>query len=126
MMRICRYEAAGEIQPYAAQMQTVRVLILAYLTPDLPDRSAPYANFQRNCRSGARVLSWGTEMESDMNSDEIKGKWKQLTGDVKSRWGKLTDDDLTQIDSEKDKLVGKIQERYGKTREEAEKELENW
>ncbi|HCY56647.1 MAG TPA: general stress protein CsbD, partial [Oceanicaulis sp.] len=42
------------------------------------------------------------------------------------RWGKLTDDDLAEIDGEKDKLVGKLQEKYGKSREEAEKELENW
>ena len=60
-----------------------------------------------------------------MNSDQFKGKWKQLKGEARSKWGKLTDDDVEQIGGEKDKLIGKIQERYGKTREEAEKEIDN-
>lgn len=60
-----------------------------------------------------------------MNSDQFKGSWKQLSGEVKRRWGKLTDDDLTEIDGQKDKLLGKLQERYGKSREEVEKEIED-
>lgn len=60
-----------------------------------------------------------------MNADELKGKWKQMSGEVKSRWGKLTDDDLTEIDGEREKLIGKLQERYGKSREAVEKELED-
>lgn len=54
-----------------------------------------------------------------MNSDQVAGKWKQMTGTVKEKWGKLTDDDLTVIGGQKDVLVGKIQERYGITKEEA-------
>lgn len=61
-----------------------------------------------------------------MNKDILQGKWTQLKGDAKLKWGKLTDDDLDQISGSRDKLVGKIQERYGKGREEAEKEIENW
>jgi uncharacterized protein YjbJ (UPF0337 family) len=61
-----------------------------------------------------------------MNSDQIKGNWKQISGEAKKRWGKLTDDDMTEIAGERDKLVGKIQERYGKSREDAEKELDSW
>lgn len=61
-----------------------------------------------------------------MNSDQIKGNWKQISGEAKKRWGKLTGDDMTEIAGERDKLVGKIQERYGKSREEAEKELDSW
>jgi uncharacterized protein YjbJ (UPF0337 family) len=57
-----------------------------------------------------------------MNTDILKGKWKQLTGDVKKTFGKLTDDDLTQIEGNRDKLLGKLQERYGYTREQAEME----
>ena len=57
-----------------------------------------------------------------MNSDQVAGKWKQLTGTVKEKWGKLTDDDLTVIGGQKDVLVGKIQERYGITKEEAQKQ----
>jgi len=61
-----------------------------------------------------------------MNSDTLKGQWKQLKGDVKKQWAKLTDDDLKQIEGHKDKLVGKIQERYGSTREDAERQADEW
>ena len=61
-----------------------------------------------------------------MNSDQLKGNWKQLMVDAKKQWGKLTDDDLKQVEGRKDKLVGKIQERYGSSREEAEKQADDW
>ncbi|HEX4769334.1 MAG TPA: CsbD family protein [Bryobacteraceae bacterium] len=57
-----------------------------------------------------------------MNSDQFEGKWKQLKGSVKQHWGKLTDDDVTMLSGKKDELIGRIQERYGITREEAEKQ----
>ncbi|PTX05322.1 CsbD family protein [Pararhodobacter aggregans] len=58
-----------------------------------------------------------------MNNDTIEGKWKQLKGEAKIQWGKLTNDDLDVVEGHKDKLVGKIQERYGKSKEEAEAEV---
>ena len=61
-----------------------------------------------------------------MNADEMRGKWNQLKGSVKQKWGKLTDDDLRQIEGNRDLLVGKIQERYGIAREKAEQELNDW
>ncbi|MGQ7247619.1 CsbD family protein [Halomonas sp. V046] len=61
-----------------------------------------------------------------MNSDQLKGGWKQLKGEAKLRWGKLTDDDLDVIDGEREKLVGKLQERHGLAREEAEKEVDEF
>lgn len=61
-----------------------------------------------------------------MNSDQFEGQWKQLKGKVKQRWGKLTDDDLTTLSGKKDELVGKVQQRYGITREQAEKEADEW
>lgn len=61
-----------------------------------------------------------------MNWDEIKGKWKQATGSAKSEWGKLTDDELMQIEGNRDKLVGKVQEKYAIAREEAEKQVDDW
>jgi uncharacterized protein YjbJ (UPF0337 family) len=61
-----------------------------------------------------------------MNWDQIEGKWKQAKGAVKEKWGKLTDDDLDVINGKQDVLVGKIQERYGITREEAQKQLDTW
>jgi uncharacterized protein YjbJ (UPF0337 family) len=59
-----------------------------------------------------------------MNEDILKGKWKQLTGGIKQEWGKLTDDALTEIDGSREKMVGKLQESYGYTREQAERELD--
>jgi len=61
-----------------------------------------------------------------MNSDQLKGKWKQLKGSVKERWGKLTDDDLEVIDGKHDQLIGKVQEKYGIAREAAQKQVEEW
>jgi uncharacterized protein YjbJ (UPF0337 family) len=61
-----------------------------------------------------------------MNTDQMAGKWKQMKGAVKSKWGKLTDDDLDVINGEKEKLVGRIQERYGIAREEAQLQVDEW
>lgn len=61
-----------------------------------------------------------------MNSEQLKGKWKQMKGSVKERWGKLTDDDLDVIDGQSDQLIGKIQERYGIAREAAQKQVDDW
>ncbi len=56
-----------------------------------------------------------------MNSDILKGKWNQIKGDVKKSFGKLTDNDMLVIEGDANKAVGLLQERYGYTREEAEK-----
>jgi uncharacterized protein YjbJ (UPF0337 family) len=61
-----------------------------------------------------------------MNWDQISGMWKQYSGKLRERWGKLTDDDLQQIAGKKDQLIGRIQERYGISREAAEKEFNLW
>ena len=61
-----------------------------------------------------------------MHADELKGKWKQISGEAKRHWGKLTDDDLAAIEGDRDKLVGKIQEREGKSKDEAEREVNDW
>jgi uncharacterized protein YjbJ (UPF0337 family) len=61
-----------------------------------------------------------------MNWDQIEGNWKQLKGNVKQQWGKLTDDQLDVIAGKRDHLAGKIQEVYGVTKEEAEKQLSDW
>lgn len=55
-----------------------------------------------------------------MNSNILKGKWKQVRGKVKERWGELTDDELDQVEGKSAKLVGLLQEKYGYTKEEAE------
>jgi uncharacterized protein YjbJ (UPF0337 family) len=59
-----------------------------------------------------------------MNRDILAGKWKQMRGELKTWWGKLTDDDVDMIGGQKDKLIGLLQERYGYTREQAEQEIE--
>ena len=61
-----------------------------------------------------------------MNWDQIEGKWKQLTGSCRERWGQLTDDDVQTLTGKKDHLVGKIQERYGIAKAEAEKQADEW
>lgn len=61
-----------------------------------------------------------------MDKDEISGNWKQLKGKAKEQWGKLTDDDMTVIEGKRDQLVGKIQERYGYAKDQAEKEVSDW
>lgn len=61
-----------------------------------------------------------------MNWDQIVGNWKQFEGKVQSQWGKLTNDDLQQVKGDQKLLAGKIQERYGVTKEEAEKQVNEW
>ena len=71
-------------------------------------------------------MSEAATQENAMNSDMIAGNWKQLTGKVKEQWGKLTDDDITQLEGHQDQLAGKIQERYGVAKEDAEKQIESF
>ncbi len=61
-----------------------------------------------------------------MNKDIFEGNWKQFKGKAKKNWGKLTDDDLDIIEGNSDILAGKIQERYGVTKEEAEKQVKDY
>lgn len=61
-----------------------------------------------------------------MNWDMIAGGWKQFKGNAKETWGKLTDDDLDVAEGQRDKLVGKVQERYGYEKERAEEEVDRW
>lgn len=61
-----------------------------------------------------------------MNWDQVQGKWKQLRGSVRQEWGKLTDDDLEVVAGQKDKLVGRLQERYGISKEAAEDQVDAW
>ena len=61
-----------------------------------------------------------------MNWDTVKGDWKQFSGKVKAQWGKLTDDELTQINGNREQLEGKIQARYGYAKDEAKQEVDAW
>jgi uncharacterized protein YjbJ (UPF0337 family) len=61
-----------------------------------------------------------------MNRDTFKGQWMQLKGQLRRQWGKLTDDDVDQIQGNAEIMIGKLQERYGYSREQAEREWERW
>jgi uncharacterized protein YjbJ (UPF0337 family) len=61
-----------------------------------------------------------------MNWDQVEGKWKQMKGSARQKWGRLTDDDLDVIAGKQEQLEGKVQERYGITREEASKQVREW
>ncbi|MBP8930310.1 MAG: CsbD family protein [Paracoccus sp.] len=61
-----------------------------------------------------------------MNWDIIEGKWNQLKGSVREKWGDLTDDEVTEMAGKKDKLAGKLQEKYGWTKEEADEQINDF
>ena len=61
-----------------------------------------------------------------MNWDQLQGKWTEFKGSAREKWGELTDDELEQAKGDREKLAGKIQQRYGKSKEEAKKEVDNW
>lgn len=70
--------------------------------------------------------SAGAEKENLMNWDRIEGNWKQLKGRARAEWGKLTDDDVDVISGRREQLVGKLQERYGIARDDAEHRADSW
>ncbi len=61
-----------------------------------------------------------------MNKDRINGSWEQVKGSVQEAWGKLTHDDLAVVEGDRKQLAGKIQERYGIAKDEAEKQIHDW
>jgi uncharacterized protein YjbJ (UPF0337 family) len=64
--------------------------------------------------------------ESTMDWNRVEGNWKQFKGQVKEQWGKLTDDDLDQINGRRDQLEGKLQERYGYAKDRVRSDVDNW
>lgn len=63
---------------------------------------------------------------TQINSDILEGKWNQLKGQVRQKWGELTNDDLEQIAGKRDELVGVLQEKYGRSREKIEREVDDF
>ncbi|MDI5890249.1 CsbD family protein [Halomonas rhizosphaerae] len=61
-----------------------------------------------------------------MNWDQIEGKWKEMKGKARSSWGELTDDEVDEIAGNREQLIGKLQQKYGMAREQAEKEADDW
>jgi uncharacterized protein YjbJ (UPF0337 family) len=75
---------------------------------------------------GTEARTRGADRSFAMNDDRIEGNWKQFKGKVKEQWGKLTDDDLDVIAGRRDQLAGKIQERHGVARDEAERQIKDF
>jgi uncharacterized protein YjbJ (UPF0337 family) len=71
-------------------------------------------------------MDWDTLKGGTMNWDTLRGQWTQLKGLIRQQWGKLTDDELDQIRGDREQLIGKLQERYGRSREQTEQEVERW
>ena len=65
-------------------------------------------------------------MENPMDWNRVEGNWKQFTGKVKEQWGKLTDDEISQINGNRDQLEGKIQAKYGYAKDKAKQEVDAW
>ncbi len=61
-----------------------------------------------------------------MNTDQIAGKWKELKGRAKEKWGDITDDDWDRTEGKREQIVGLLQQKYGRTREEVEREVDDW
>ena len=65
-------------------------------------------------------------MTMAINAQEIQGQWNKVRGQVKEKWGQLTDDDLTQVNGRREQLEGKIQERYGIAKDKVRKDVDDW
>ncbi|EJW11513.1 CsbD family protein [Rhodovulum sp. PH10] len=74
----------------------------------------------------APLLALSTGPSLALNWDQISGNWKQFSGKAQQQWGKLTNDDLTVAAGRRQELVGRIQERYGVTKEEADRQVDSW
>jgi uncharacterized protein YjbJ (UPF0337 family) len=92
-----------------------------------------YARSVRDIRRPARVIrrekACGMERAEgslNMNWTQIEGRWQTLSGQLKSQWAKLTDDDVANIAGKRDQLLGKLQERYGVLKEDADKQIDKW
>lgn len=75
------------------------------------------------------AMNWDTIKDKGffvMNWDIIKGNWRQVSGKVKEKWGKLTDDDLTAIDGKREQLVGVLQKKYGYAKDKIDKEIDEF
>jgi uncharacterized protein YjbJ (UPF0337 family) len=84
-----------------------------------PTRSLP-------CCPRNRPFSNDKQQEQRMNWDRVEGNWKTLRGQVQQKWGKLTDDDVNVIEGKRTELSGRLQERYGYAKDEAEKNIDTW
>jgi uncharacterized protein YjbJ (UPF0337 family) len=83
------------------------------------------AKRQRNAVR-APALAGGLTEDYAMDWNRVEGNWKEVKGKVKEKWGKLTDDDLTAINGQRDQLEGRLQQRYGYAKDQTRKEVDTW
>jgi len=74
----------------------------------------------------ARQHANSTTRRHDVNWEQIKGNWTEMKGKAREKWGDLTDDDMDRIGGQKDQMVGALQQKYGRTKEDAEREADDW
>ena len=84
-----------------------------------PTMSTAHQNIDTSAKAGDPLIL-------ALNDDQFAGKWKQFKGELKKKWGNFTDDDILYIEGNRDKLEGKIQERYGDRRDEVKKWVDDW
>ena len=75
---------------------------------------------------GAAIIDDFSRKEVNMNAEILKGQWNEIKGDIKAKWGKLTDDDLTEIEGKEEKLLGVLQKRHGLAKDKAEQEYKEF
>src|SRR5437016_11967569 len=95
-----------------------------YRLPSFTAAAASCKNWYGKCSTLSSLRT--RKVRCAMNKDILKGKWLQVKGDVRGWWGKMTEDDVDQIQGDVEKFIGKLQERYGYGREQAEKELNDF
>ncbi|WP_367105009.1 CsbD family protein [uncultured Psychrobacter sp.] len=61
-----------------------------------------------------------------MDNNTLKGQWNDMKNSVKQKWSEMTDDDMDHVNGDRDRLVGRVQDRYGRSREDAEREVDDW
>jgi uncharacterized protein YjbJ (UPF0337 family) len=110
---------------YAASCASRRIWSLLLIIYAAVGNRASAAGYLFWNRMDEHVVVYSTK-EAAMDWNRVEGNWKQMKGAVKQQWGKLTDDDLTQINGSQEKLEGIIQERYGIAKDEIRKQLDSW
>jgi uncharacterized protein YjbJ (UPF0337 family) len=103
----------------------IRKLLLALALPSLMATLATAATGDgQTTRTTPQAAT--SPLRVALNWDEVSGRWKQFTGKARQNWGKLTDDDLEVAKGRREELVGKIQERYGISKDEANRQVDSW
>jgi uncharacterized protein YjbJ (UPF0337 family) len=87
--------------------------------------SAALRNNSGNGGLARHLQSFQTE-EPTMNWDRVEGNWKEFKGKAQTKWGKLTNDDLDVVEGKRQELAGRLQQRYGYAKDQAEKEIDTW